>query len=161
MVRSFLSLMMKSEKITSLIQLLKSKRGEMKKSRYKIWLRAFLLIQFSLIFGVFFSQDIAAGYFSWHQVFLYILLFIPVGYLMSFLVPMRADSELNAITLSLDKIYLALIWILVIAKLLASYYYHVEVVADTIMAVILGVMGGRLGGIGIRVRRLKRSHGLI
>ena len=153
--------MMKPEKLKSLIQLVKSKRGEMKKSRFKIWLRAFLLIQFSIIFGMYFLQDISAGYFSWNQVLLYIFLFIPVGYLMSFLVPMRANLDLNVITLSLDKIYLALIWILVIAKLLASYYYRVEVVADIIMAVILGVMSGRLGGIGIRVRKLKRNHGLI
>ncbi|MCP4139235.1 MAG: hypothetical protein GY755_02905 [Chloroflexi bacterium] len=149
------------ERIISLITFLQSKRGELKKSRFKIWLRAFLLIQFSIIFSIYFTHDIAAGYFTWRKVAQIILLFIPVGFLMSKLVPMKADPNLGAVTLSLDKIYLFLIWFLVIFKLLASYYYHADTVADIIMALILGIMAGRLGGIGIRVRKLKIQHHLL
>ena len=149
------------EKAISLLSFIQSKRGEMKKSRFKIWLRAFLLIQFSIIFGIYFTRDVAAGHFTWGKVALIILLFIPIGFLMSNIVPMKADLELDAVTLSLDKIYLFLIWFLVIFKLLASYYYHADVVADVIMSLILGIMAGRLGGIGVRVRRLKLKHNLI
>jgi hypothetical protein len=46
----------------SLIDLLIWLRGEMKKSRFKIWLRAFLFIQFSaFIFFVTSPPDIFAG----------------------------------------------------------------------------------------------------
>ena len=136
-------------------------RGEMPKSHFKIWLRAFLLVQFSVIFSIYFFHDIAAGYFTWEKVAISTLIFIPIGFLMSYIVPMRANIEIQAVTFSLDKIYLFLIWFLVIAKLLASYYYHTESVADVIMCIILGIMGGRLGGIGIRVRKLKIKHHLI
>ena len=141
--------------------LLQSKRGEMKKSPFKIWLRAFLLVQFSVFFSLYFIRDIAGGYFSWLKVFITILLFIPIGFLMSKLVPMRADAGENAVILSIDKIYLALIWILVIAKLLASHAFDAIIIADVIMCIIIGIMGGRLGGIGIRVRKLKSKHGLM
>ena len=133
----------------------------MKKSRFKIWLRAFLFVQFSIIFGVFFFQDITAEHFTWGKVAGIILLFIPIGFLMSYIVPMHANIELHAVIFSLDRIYLFLIWILVIAKLLASYLYQTESVADVIMCIILGIMGGRLGGIGIRVRKLKIKHRFI
>jgi len=149
------------KRLQSLFQFFKSNRSELKKSRYKIWLRAFLLIQFSFIFGVYFVHDIADGYFTWQQVAQFILLFVPVGFLMSTIVPMKANREMQAVTLSLDKVYLFLIWILVIAKLFASYYYHTIAVSDMIMAVIIGLMSGRLGGIGIRVRRLKQKHNFI
>ena len=147
-------------KIISLLNFLKSNRGEMKKSRAKIWLRAFLLIQFSFIFSIYFFHDIAAGHFSWAKVAFFILLLVPLGFLMSYIVPMQANLEMQAVTFSLDKTYLFLIWLLVITKLLASYYYHTVAVADVIMCIILGIMGGRLGGIGLRVRRLKIKHNL-
>ena len=149
------------KKIISLRTLLQSKRGEMKKSRFKIWLRAFLLIQFSVIFSIYFFRDIAAGYFTWERVALTTLFFIPIGFLMSYIVPMRANIELQAVTFSLDRVYLFLIWFLVIAKLLLSYKYHAEAIADVIMCAILGIMGGRLGGIGLRVRKLKIKHNFI
>ncbi len=136
-------------------------RKELKKSRYKIWFRAFLFIQFSAIFGFYFYHDITDGYFSWGLVFTFVLIFIPVGFLMSKLVPMQANQKSQAVTLSLDKVYLFLIWFLVIFKLLASYYYHTEGVADLIMCIIIGIMGGRLGGIGLRVRKLKIEHNFI
>ncbi len=148
-------------KINSLITFLQSKRGEMKKSRFKIWLRAFLLVQFSFFFSILLYRDIADGYFAWGWVALTILVFIPVGFLMSRLVPMEGNLEVQAVTLSIDKIYLALIWILVITKILCSYVFELTFVADVIMCIIIGIMGGRLGGIGIRVRRLKIKHDFI
>ena len=137
---------------------IKAIRLEMKKSPYKILLRVFLLLQFSAIFIFYFIQDIGNGLFTWPQVAEYILIFIPIGFLMSFIVPMRPNPELKAVTFSLDKIYLFLIWLLVIMKLLASYYYQTEAVADLIMAMIIGTMGGRLAGIILRVRKLNLQH---
>ena len=140
---------------------IKAIRLEMKKSPYKILLRVFLLVQFSAIFTYYFIHDINDGYFTWNQVTLYILIFLPIGFLMSFIVPMHPNTELNAVTFSLDKVYLFLIWLLVIMKLLASYYYHTESVADLLMAIIIGLMGGRLVGIILRVRKLNLKHNFI
>ena len=144
-----------------LFSYLQSLRGEMKKSHFKIWLRAFLFIQFSAMFSFYFFRDIGNGYFSWKWVALLFTLFIPVGFLMSLIVPMKADLELRAVTLSLDRVYLFLIWLLVIAKLIIGRISPFIPEADFIMCSILGIMFGRLGGIGIRVRQLKLKHGFI
>lgn len=144
-----------------LLQHIGSLRAEMKKSRFKIWLRAFLFIQFSAIFGFYFFRDIGHGYFSWGRVVLLFTLFIPVGFLMSRIVPMEADPELRAVTLSLDRVYLFLIWILVIAKLIAGQTPRFIPLSDVIMCMILGIMLGRLGGIGLRVHRLKMQNSFI
>jgi hypothetical protein len=145
----------------TLLQHINSLRAEMKKSRIKIWLRAFLFIQFSAIFGFYFFRDIAHGYFTWVLVALLFVLFIPVGFLMSSLVPMKADPELRAVTLSLDRVYLILIWLLVIAKLIAGQIPRFIPFSDVIMCMILGIMLGRLGGIGLRVHRLKVQNSFI
>jgi hypothetical protein len=150
-----------TQKIASLFFNLKSLRGEMKKSRFKIWLRAFLFIQFSAMFSFYFFRDIAHGYFNWGWVALLFTLFIPVGFLMSLMVPMKADLELRAVTLSLDRIYLFLIWLLVIAKLIIGRIPSFAPEADFIMCAIMGIMFGRLGGIGLRVRQLKIKYGLM
>ena len=150
-----------TQKIMSLFLYLQSLRGEMKKSRFKIWLRAFLFFQFSAIFGIYFFRDIGNGYFQWKWVPIIYTLFVPVGFLLSRIVPMRADLGAKAVTLSLDKIYLVLIWVLVIAKLIMGRIPSLVCIADIIMCSILGIMSGRLGGIGIRVRRLKVQHGFI
>jgi len=142
-----------------LFTLLKSLRGEIKKSRAKIWMRAFLFIQFSLLFSVYFFRDIGRGYFRWEWVALVFAAFIPIGFLLSLIVPMKADAELGAVTFSLDKFYLFLIWFLVIAKLIIGRIPPFTPEADFIMASIMGIMFGRLGGIGLRVRRLKLQHG--
>ena len=147
--------------IASLLSYLKSLRGEMKKSRFKIWLRAFLFIQFFALFSFYFFRDIGNGYFSWEQVVLLFTFFIPVGFLMSLIVPMKADLKLRAVTLSLDLVYLFLIWLLVIAKLMIGGVPSFAPEADFIMCAILGIMFGRLGGIGLRVRQLKVQHGFI
>ena len=140
---------------------LKSMRSEMKKSRFKIWLRAFLFVQFTAIFCVYFFRDIDHGYFTWARVALVTASFIPVGFLLSLIVPMKADLELRAVTLSLDRFYLFLIWLLVIAKLIMGRIPQLIPDADFIMAAIIGIMFGRLSGIGIRVRQLKIKHGFL
>jgi hypothetical protein len=145
----------------SLPSLLAWGRGEMKKSRFKIWLRAFLLIQFSAIFGVYFFRDIAAGHFHWEWVGLIYLLCFPLGMWMSRIVPMRADTETRAVLLSMDVVYLILIWLLVIAKLVAAMFPDWVFLADICMVVILGIMSGRLGGICLRVRQLKVAAGFV
>jgi hypothetical protein len=145
----------------SLFSYLQSLRGEMKKSRFKIWLRAFLFLQFSAMFSLYFFRDIGNGYFSWERVALLFTFFIPVGFLMSLIVPMKADLELRAVTLSLDHFHLFLIWLLVIAKLIIGRIPPFIPEADFIMCAIMGIMFGRLGGIGLRVRQLKLQHGFI
>ncbi|MBI5296130.1 MAG: hypothetical protein HY869_11700 [Chloroflexi bacterium] len=138
---------------------LHSLRGEMKKSRFKIWLRAFLFVQFCLLFSVYFFRDVGHGYFKWEWVGLVSAAFIPIGFLLSFIVPMKADAELGAVTFSLDRFYLFLIWFLVAAKLIIGRIPPFTPEADFIMAAIMGIMFGRLGGIGLRVRRLKLQYG--
>jgi len=147
--------------IPSLIQLFQFLRVEMKKSRFKIWLRAALFIQFCGIFGFFLIRDISNGHFNWGWAFLIAGLFVPIGFLMSRIVPMQTNLDVQAVTLSIDYVYLVLIWILVIVKVVTGQIPSLIVVADIIMCVILGVMSGRLGGIGIRVRHLKIQNGLL
>ena len=63
--------------------------------------------------------------------------------------------------MAFDKIYFAVILALVIGKLVAGKFFGLTVLADVIICAILGLMTGRLGGIGIRVRGLKRQHGFL
>ena len=149
------------QKIIPLFSYLQSLRGEMKKSRFKIWLRAFLFLQFSAMFSFYFFRDIGNGYFSWERVALLFTLFIPVGFLMSLIVPMKADFDLRVVILSLDRVYLFLIWLLVVAKLIIGRIPPFIPEADFIMCAIMGIMFGRLGGIGLRVRHLKVQHGFV
>lgn len=136
-------------------------RAEMKKSRFKIWLRAVLFMQFGGLFAFYFDRDITNGYFTWIWVVSLFMLFIPAGFWMSRLVPMQVDHRSKAVTLSLDRIYLVLIWVLVIIKLIAGQIPKLVPVSDVIMCSILGIMCGRLGGIGLRVRHLKMEHGFL
>jgi len=138
---------------------LKSLRSEMKKSRFKIRLRAGLFFVFGSLFTFYFIRDIANHHFTWAWVSILFMAFIPVGYLLSRIVPMQVDTEAKAVTLSLDRTYLILIWALVIAKLIASHIPALIPVSDIIMCAILGIMFGRLAGIGLRVHDLKSLHG--
>ena len=140
---------------------LTSLRVEMKKSRFKIWLRAVLFVQFGVLFTFYFDRDITNGYFSWIWAVMLFMLFIPAGFWMSRLVPMQVDYQSKAVTLSLDRVYLILIWVLVITKLIAGQIPRLVPVSDGIMCAILGIMCGRLGGIGLRVHHLKMEHGLL
>lgn len=146
---------------TALFKRLLTFRGELKKSRYKIWLRAFLFVQFSALFSFYLIRDIATGYFKWAWVMFLFALFIPVGFLLSLIVPMKADHEIRAVTLSLDRVYLFLIWSLVVAKVILGRIPAFTPEADFIMSAIPGIMFGRLGGIGMRVRQLKLQNGFI
>jgi hypothetical protein len=136
-------------------------RGEMKKSCFKIWLRTFLFIMFSALFSMYLVRDVSDGFFTWGWAVLIFIALIPVGFWMSQLVPMQANVELGAVLFSFDRIYFILIWVLVIAKLIAGRIPPLTAAADVIMCSILGIMFGRLGGIGVRVRSLKLQHGLI
>jgi hypothetical protein len=138
---------------------LKAFRHEMKKSRFKIWLRAVLFFLFGSLFMFYFIRDIADQHFTWGWVSILFVAFIPVGFLLSRIVPMQVDTDAKAVTLSLDRTYLVLIWVLVIAKLIASHIPVLIPLSDVIMCAILGIMFGRLGGIGLRVRGLKSMHG--
>jgi hypothetical protein len=149
------------DKLRTLLPLtIKSLRGEMKKSRFKIWLRAVLFVLFGSLFTFYFFRDIPKGYFSWGWVAIVFLLFAPVGLLMSRIIPMQVDEKSGAVTLSLDRIYLILIWVLVIAKLIASRIAALTTISDVIMCAILGIMFGRLGRIGLRVRSLRVQYRL-
>ena len=139
----------------------KSIRGEMKKSRFKIWLRAILFVQFAVLFIFYFDRDIANGYFTWTWSVVLFMLFIPAGFWMSRIVSMQVDRESKIVTLALDRIYLILIWVLAITKLIASHVPGLVPVSDVIMCAILGIMCGRLGGIGLRIRHLKMEHGFL
>ena len=77
------------------------------------------------------------------------------------LVPMQVHLTSKHITMSFDKIYFAVILTLVIGKLVAGRFFGLTVLADVIICAILGLMTGRLGGIGVRVRGLKREHGFL
>jgi hypothetical protein len=124
-------------------------------------MRAFLLVQFSALFSVYFFRDIGNGYFSWESVAIVFASFVPIGFLLSRIVPMKADVELGAVTFLLDKFYLFLIWFLVVAKLIIGRIPFFTPESDFIMAAIIGIMFGRLGGIGLRVRRLKVQNGFV
>jgi hypothetical protein len=133
----------------------------MKKSRFKIWLRAVLFVVFGTLFTVYFVRDVAEGHITWSWIAFLFAIFIPAGFLLSRIVPIQVDLEARAVTLSLDRTYLVLIWVLVIAKLIASHIPSLITVSDVIMCSILGIMFGRLGGIGLRVRELKYQDGFI
>lgn len=77
---------------------------------------------------------------------------------MSKLVPMQVHSFHQIITISFDRAYFGLILILVIIKDLAGDFLRINVMADVIMCIILGLMIGRLCGIYLRVNYLKKTE---
>lgn len=88
-----------------------------------------------------------------------IAIFIPVGFLLGSIVPLHADHELKSVTFKLDRFYLFLIWLLVVAKHIIARIPSFTPEADFNMSAIIGIMFGRLSGIGIRVRQIKLQHG--
>ena len=85
---------------------------------------------------------------------------LPIGFLLSKIVPMQVQLASKQITMTFDRIYFALILALVIAKAVTGNVMHLGAWPDALMCVILGIMAGRLSGIGWRVRQLKNRHGL-
>ena len=130
----------------------------MKRSRAKLWVRTGIFVIFTILFAVALYEDISGGVFPlWAAV----VIFIPAvgfGLWMSRFVPMQVHLVHQHITFSFDRIYFVLILTLVIVKVAASKFPGWEVLADAIMVFILGMMFGRIGGIGLRVRGLKDRH---
>jgi hypothetical protein len=128
----------------------------LKQSRAKIWIRTGILAVFATLFGLALYHDIVSGVFRWEWALVIFLVCLPIGYWLRKLVPMQLHSSLGLVTLSFDRIYFALIVLLVILKALATRLWHFSILADVVMCVILGLMIGRLSGICVRVRGLKQ-----
>lgn len=129
-----------------------------KQSKAKIWLRTVILAVFSVIFGAILYQDISQGIF---EVTWALMAFIPslgVGFWMSRLVPMQVHSEMKVITISFDRIYFTVIFLLVALKVIADILFTLNIVSDVIICIILGLMVSRLSGICVRVRSLKNLN---
>lgn len=127
----------------------------MKRSRAKLWVRTGILTVFATLFGIALHRDIAAGafHYSWGMMILAVCL--PIGFWMRRLVPMQVHPASRLVTLSFDKTYFILIWVLVIAKAVSSYIFGLTLLPDIVMCTILGLMTGRLSGICLRVRSLR------
>jgi hypothetical protein len=130
----------------------------MKRSRAKLWVRTGIFVIFTILFAVALYEDISGGIFPlWAAV----VIFIPAvgfGFWMSRFVPMQVHLAHQHITFSFDRIYFVLILALVVVKIAASKSLGWTILADAIMVFILGMMLGRIGGIGLRVRSLKKDH---
>jgi hypothetical protein len=133
----------------------------MKQSRAKLWIRTFILLIFGTLFTLALRRDIDAGLFRWTWGVLVFLPFLLVGFWMRRLVPMQVHLASRCITFSFDRIYFAIILFLVIVKAVAGRVSFLAFWSDMIMCLILGLMIGRLSGICLRVRGLKKQHDLI
>lgn len=129
----------------------------MKRSRVKIWIRTCILAVFGALFGLTIYQDILSGAFHWVWALTVFLPCLPVGFWMRKFVPMKVHPASRHVTLSFDRVYFIPIVVLVIVKAVAGNISSVAILADFTMCMILGLMIGRLGGIGLRVRKLKRN----
>jgi len=130
----------------------------LKQSTAKIWIRTFIFIFFGILFTIALYGDILHGIFPLWGVIVVLIPAILFGFWLSRFVPMKMHHTHGVVTLSFDIVYLVLIVILVIIKVLATTINGWEMIADIIMVLILGMMFGRIGGIGLRVRRLKEIH---
>ncbi len=133
----------------------------MQQSRAKLWIRTAILAVFGLLFGLALFHDLSSGAFAFPLALLAFLPCLAVGFWMRRWVPMQVHLASQHITLSFDRIYFALILLLVIAKLITGHLAGLETWTDVIMCVILGLMIGRLSGICLRVRHLKLQHGFL
>jgi hypothetical protein len=131
----------------------------MKRSRAKLWIRTGILAVFGTLFAYLLYRDMASGVFHWTWALMAFLPFLVIGFFMRGLVPMQVHPESQHITMSFDRIYFAVILLLVIVKAVAGRVPGLAVWADVAMCVILGLMIGRLTGICLRVRDLKTQHG--
>ncbi len=131
-----------------------------RRSRAKIWIRTGILTVFGTLFGLALYHDIVFGPFRLLWALAILLVTLPIGFWMRKLVPMQVHTPSGFVTLSFDRIYFALIIVLVVIKALASNFLHVTLLADAAMCVILGLMVGRLSGICLRVHALKPGQTL-
>ena len=131
------------------------------RSRAKIWLRTGILAVFGTLFGLSLYHDVAAGRFAWYWTVAVFLVCLPIGFELRKRVPMKVHLTSKHITLAFDRLYFALIWVLVIAKAITGQWLHLPIWPDVIMCAILGVMVGRLSGICLRVHGLKVQYGFL
>ncbi len=136
------------------------KPSKMKTSRVKIWVRTIIFAFFTIIFTLALYQDISSNCFPLWPIPIIFLLGAIFGLWLSRFIPMKVHHEYGLITFSFDFIYMILIVLLVVVKIIASWISGWGILVDIIMVFILGMMFGRIGGMGIRVRKLKREHGL-
>lgn len=130
----------------------------LKQSRAKLWIRTGIFVIFATLFSLALQKDIHVGVFRWFWGVIIFLSALVVGYWLRRWVPMQVHLAARCITFSFDRIYFALIFMLVIMKAIASRVPGLHFWADVVMCVILGLMIGRLSGICLRVRDLKRQH---
>lgn len=128
-----------------------------KQSQAKLLIKTGIFLIFGTLFGLALYHDLTAGvfHFTWA-----LLAFVPclgIGYSLSRLVPMQVYRDLGIITMSFDRIYFAIILVLVAVKAAGGKLLHIPMLADIIMCIILGLMVSRIGGIGLRVHSLKKS----
>jgi hypothetical protein len=135
------------------------KPAVLKRSRAKIWMRTGIFVFFTAMFSFMLYEDISQGIFPLWAIAIIFLPAVGFGFWMSRFVPMQVHTHHQHVTFSFDRVYFILIWALVIVKAVAGRLPHWEIVADVLMVTILGIMSGRLGGIGLRVRGLKDEHG--
>jgi hypothetical protein len=131
----------------------------MKRSRAKLWIRTGILAVFGTLFAYLLYRDMASGVFHSAWALMAFLPFLVIGFFMRGLVPMQVHPASQHITMSFDRIYFAVILLLVIVKAVTGRVPGLAVWADVAMCVILGLMIGRLTGICLRVRDLKTQHG--
>lgn len=129
----------------------------MQRSRAKIWIRTVILVVFGALFGLTIYPDIVSGAFPWQWALTAFLLCLPIGFWMRKFVPIQFHRASRHVTLSFDRIYFVAILLLVIVKAVTGNISGITILADFAMCMILGLMIGRLGGIGLRVRSLKRN----
>jgi hypothetical protein len=132
-----------------------------RRSRVKLWIRTLIFAIFSTLFGLALSHDIGHRIFRWSWAGLVFLPCLPLGFLLSHRVPMQVHRQSRHITFSFDRLYFALILVLVTLKVVTGHVSRLHVWVDVFMCLILGVMTGRLAGICLRVRALKIEHGFI
>ncbi len=131
-----------------------------KKSNIKIRIRTVILLVFGTLFMIALIRDCKAGIFCWKWGLMIFIPFLIIGFWMRKLVPMQVHLASKCITFSFDKIYFSIILLLVIIKAVTGHIPVMVFWSDVIMCIILGLMIGRLSGICLRVRDLKKSHNL-
>lgn len=129
-----------------------------RRSHTKLWMRSGKLAVFGSLFDLALARDVASGLFSWSWGLIIFVPCLAVGFWLSSLVPMQVYPKFQCITLSFDRLYFGLILFLVAAKFAAGRISSLAIWADVAMCIILGLMIGRLGGIGLWIRALKIEH---